>query len=120
RMKPLLKYISLLATIAALAIAGTASASHDATTAATQTVQVRDNSFSLASITIAKNDKIKFAWQNTDNDHNVKRKSGPAGVRSETEDGNYVYTKKFTTTGKYSLHCTIHPTQMKISVTVTK
>jgi plastocyanin len=119
-MKLSLKTLTLLAVGAMLALAGTASASHQAGAATTKTVKVRDNSYSRSSITIAKNDKIKFAWQNTNHDHNVTKKSGPASVHSQTQDGNYTYTKKFTTTGKYSLHCTIHPSQMKLSVTVTK
>jgi plastocyanin len=119
-MKLSLKTLLLLVIGAMLALAGTANATHEASTAATKTVKVSDNSYSRSSITISKNDKIKFAWQNTDNDHNVKTKSGPATVSSETEDGNYTYTKKFTKTGKYSLHCTIHPKSMKLSVTVKK
>lgn len=108
------KSITLAAIVVALVCAATASAS------VTRTIKVKDNSFSKTSITISKNDKIKFAWQNTDNDHNVKRKSGPASVSSKTEDGSYVYTKKFTTAGTYSLHCSLHASQMKLSVIVKK
>lgn len=115
-----LKTILLIAIAAALAVASTAGASSTVSTASTKTVNVRDNSYSRSSITITKNDKIKFAWKNTDNEHNVRKKSGPASVSSNTKDGNYEYTKKFTTAGKYSLHCTIHPSQMKLSVTVSK
>jgi plastocyanin len=119
------KYIAVVALAAAIAISCTGKSDTEASggnaeTAATKTVKVSDNSYSRSSITIVKNDKVKFAWQNTDNRHNVRKDSGPASVSSETRSGNYVFTKKFTKSGNYSLFCSRHPDDMQLSVKVKK
>jgi plastocyanin len=84
----------------------------------TPVVNVGDNFYSRSSVSVKKNKKVKFVWVDTDNDHNVTTKSGPTSFHSKTEDGDFSYTKKFTTKGTYKLHCTIHPTKMKVTVKV--
>lgn len=87
-------------------------------TAAAAIVNVGDNFYSRSSVTIKKNKRVKFQWVDTDHDHNVTTKSGPSSFHSKTEDGDFLYSKKFTKKGTYKLHCTIHPDSMKVTVRV--
>jgi plastocyanin len=88
--------------------------------AVTKSVKVTDNHWSRSSLTIHKNDKVKWNWQNTDNRHNVHSDSGPATFHSKTKSGDFSYSHKFTRTGTYSLFCSRHPDDMNMTVKVKK
>ena len=113
-MRKLSTFTAVVAAGAALAFASASAAS------VTKTVNVRDDSFSRSSLTIHKGDKVKFAWQDTSDKHNVTVDSGPSDFNSKTKRGNYTYTHTFGKTGTYTLHCTIHPESMIIKVKVKK
>lgn len=87
--------------------------------ATTHVVSVRDDSFSRSAITIARNDRVRWAWRGTADSHNVTSGGGnPARFHSRTRSGSYRYSHKFTRAGTYRLHCTIHPDLMRITVKV--
>ena len=87
--------------------------------AATRTVTIQDNSYSSSSLKLRKNDTILFRWGKPKHRHNVTSASGPATFHSRTTSSHsYSYAHKFTRTGTYSLFCTQHPTQMKLTVKV--
>ncbi|MBJ7347894.1 MAG: cupredoxin domain-containing protein [Thermoleophilaceae bacterium] len=85
--------------------------------ASTKSITLNDDFFSPGTLTIAKNDKIKFVWNETSHRHNVTVKSGPRSFHSSTKRSG-TYTKKFTTRGTYKIHCTIHSDKMKLTVKV--
>ncbi|MBI4898684.1 MAG: hypothetical protein HY827_10015 [Actinobacteria bacterium] len=87
--------------------------------AASRTVIVDDNTYSRAALTIHKNDSVVFDWGAPKNEHNVTADSGPAKFHSETTSSDtYRYVHKFRKTGTYSLLCTRHPSQMRMTVKV--
>ncbi|MBI5311428.1 MAG: cupredoxin domain-containing protein [Actinobacteria bacterium] len=112
-----LPVVMVVAALATVLLGG--SDSIGASTAATKVVTVDDNSYSRSSMTIRKNDKIKFNWGSPVNEHNVTSDSSPARFHSRTTSSDsYSYTRKFTKTGTYSLFCGVHPDDMKLKVRV--
>ena len=109
------KTIAVLAVVAAL----TAGIAASAFAATTRIVSVRDDSFSRSSMTIPRNDTVRWKWRNTGNDHNVRSgRSNPVAFRSQTRSGSYSYAHKFSKTGTYRIVCTIHPDTMRMTVRV--
>jgi plastocyanin len=63
-----------------------------------------------------------FRWPsgNYDN-HDVKLRSAPSGVRkwhSPVRRSGYTYRRTLRTAGTYKIICTLHPTQMRLTVRV--
>jgi plastocyanin len=79
---------------------------------------VTDNAFSRSSLTIHKNDSVRWSWKSTDNLHNVTVDRGPTSFHSKTRSGDYVYSHKFRSTGTWRLICTRHADDMRITVRV--
>ena len=77
--------------------------------AATKTVRLRDNVFAPRSVSIKRNDTIRFVWAGK-NPHNVLTRSRPRGaarvsIGTRTKGSA---RKRFTRRGTYRLHCSIH------------
>jgi len=86
---------------------------------ATKRVSVRDNVFAPKSISIKRNDLIRFVWTG-DNQHNVvttRRPRGAARVTIGTRRRGAV-RKRFTRRGTYRLLCSIHAPSMVMTVRV--
>ncbi|HEV7750253.1 MAG TPA: plastocyanin/azurin family copper-binding protein [Baekduia sp.] len=84
--------------------------------AATKSVQVKDNKFVAKSITVSKGTTVKWVWKGTA-PHNVKVTKGPAKFSSTTQvKGSY--SKKLTKAGTYTILCTIHAPDMKMTIKV--
>jgi plastocyanin len=84
--------------------------------AATKTVQVKDNKFVAKSITVSKGTTVKWVWDGKA-PHNVKVTKGPAKFSSTTQvKGSY--SKKLTKKGTYTILCTIHAPDMKMTIRV--
>lgn len=94
----------------------------------TKKVTVNDFYFGPSSVTIKKNDKIKWVWSAFNSaPHDVHLKQGPKGLKNKgtystktTAVTNAQFVKQFVTPGTYKYICTIHPTEMKLTVTVKK
>jgi plastocyanin len=84
--------------------------------AATKTVQVKDNVFAPTSITVARGTTVNWVWKGKA-PHNVKVTKGPAKFASTTQTKG-TFSKKLTKTGTYSILCTIHAPNMKMTVNV--
>ncbi len=111
------KTIAVFAAFAALTAGITASA----LAATTHTISVRDDSFSKSTITIPRKDTVSWKWRNTGSQHQVKSpSSNPVAFISSKRSGNYSFSHKFNKTGTYKIFCTVHPTEMKITVKVTR
>jgi plastocyanin len=91
-------------------------------------ITVADFYFGPSKATIKKGGTIKWVWAPTNVEpHDVHLKKGPKKLKKPgtystktTAVTNAVFKKKFETPGTYNFICTIHPTQMKLTVTVKK
>jgi len=118
---------AIAACAVALALLGVSGA---AAKAAPQPVKVTvaDFYFGPSAVTIKKGGSIKWVWSSLNAyPHDVHLKSGPKGLKKK---GSYStkttavtaarFEKRFETAGTYKYICTIHPTEMKMTVTVKK
>jgi len=91
-------------------------------------VTVADFYFGPASVTINKGGSVKWVWSSANAyPHDVHLKQGPKGLKQKgtystktTAVTNAQFKKSFPTPGSYKYICTIHPTEMKLTVTVKK
>jgi plastocyanin len=91
-------------------------------------VSVADFYFGPDSVTIKKGGSVKWVWAPTNVEpHDVHLKTGPKKLKQKgsystrtTAVTNAVFKKTFETPGTYNFICTIHPTKMKLTVTVKK
>jgi plastocyanin len=113
-------FAAFLALITALAIAAVPAAAdrQQASATAVKNVTVGDSFYSPSSISIKRNDSVRFRWNGTSRRHNVTVRTGPARFSSATRSGSYNFTRKFTSKGTYKLYCTLHPNTMKATVSV--
>jgi plastocyanin len=116
------------ACLALAALAGAATPAYGATAAKPKVVEVADFFFGPSTVTIRKEGKVKWAWAATNvESHDVHLKQGPKGLKKKatystktTAVTNATFVKAFPTPGSYRFICTIHPTKMKMTVTVKK
>jgi plastocyanin len=91
-------------------------------------VTVNDFFFGPDAVTIKKGGSVKWVWSELNSyPHDVHLKKGPNGLANK---GSYStkttavtaahFQKAFATPGTYKFICTIHPTEMKLTVTVKK
>ena len=91
-------------------------------------VTVADFYFGPSAMTIPKGGTVKWVWASTNYEsHDVHLKKGPKGLKRKgtystktTAVTNATFKHAFPTPGTYQFICTIHPTQMKMTVTVRK
>jgi plastocyanin len=99
---------------AALALAAAALVAAPATAAAPKPrkVTVADNYYLPAKLKVAKGTRITWKWGEEAFDvHDVKLKSGPAGVKkfhSEPGTAGFSYKRTLTKPGLYKIVCTLH------------
>ena len=91
-------------------------------------VTVADFYFGPDQVTIKRGSSVKWVWAASNTyPHDVHLKQGPKGLKHKgsystktTAVTNARFTRAFETPGTYRFICTIHPTQMKLTVTVLK
>ena len=87
-----------------------------------KTVKVGDYFLSPGKATVSPGTRITWKWLNTNGDtHDVKLKKGPRGVKkfhSEYASTDYSFARTLKKKGKYTVICTLHPTQMHQVITV--
>ena len=91
-------------------------------------VSVADFYFGPDAVTVKKGGSVKWVWASTNTEpHDVHLKKGPKGLKKPgtystktTAVTNAEFKKTFETPGTYNFICTIHPTKMKLTVTVKK
>ena len=94
RLRTLLALTVLLAAVSSVALA------------ATRTVLVRDNYYTVKTLSVGRGSKVTWRWAGYLR-HNVAVKSGPVKFRSRTQvRGTYSHT--FLQRGTYRLYCTLH------------
>jgi plastocyanin len=121
-----------LAALAVLALFGAtaASAKAPASASAAKTAQVSINDFFFGptDVTIKKGGSVNWVWSSANSyPHDVHLKQGPKGLKEKasystktTAVTNASFKKTFSTPGTYKFICTIHPTQMHLTVVVKK
>jgi plastocyanin len=83
--------------------------------ASTRSVALHDNYFSPRSVRIHRGSAVHWHWR-THNRHNV---TAVRGARFHSRTGtNVSYTHVFNRRGTYTIICTRHPTQMRMTVRV--
>ena len=98
----------------AVVVATTALLGVSAAGGATKVVRVDDNFFSRGTVTVNKNDYVKWRWVGQDT-HNVK---GP-GFRSAYKVTG-TYRRQFKRLGTFNVICELHPNTMKMRVKVVR
>jgi plastocyanin len=116
--------------LAAASLTGAAATSPAATTKKPKPVMVSvaDFYFGPNAVTIKKGGSVKWVWAAANTEpHDVHLKTGPKKLKNKgsystktTAVTNARFQKTFETPGTYKFICTIHPTQMKMTVTVKK
>jgi len=115
--------------VAAIAVAVAPSATAGAASATKpKLVSVADFFFGPDQVTIKKGGAVKWVWASTNTyPHDVHLKQGPKALKQKgsystktTAVTNARFTRIFETPGTYRFICTIHPTQMKLTLTVLK
>jgi plastocyanin len=117
-----------LACLAVVALSGAAAASAQAPPPKPARVTVNDFYFGPEQVTIKKGASVNWVWSATNSyPHDVHLKSGPSGLKQKGEYStkttavtNAHFKDTFTTPGTYHFICTIHPTQMHLTVVVKK
>jgi plastocyanin len=87
-----------------------------------KTVQVLDNYYLPAKLTVGKGSTITWKWPDdvSIDVHDVKLQKGPRGVKrfhSEPSASGYRYKRKLTVPGTYRIVCTLHE-EMKMTIKV--
>jgi plastocyanin len=111
-----------------LAVGPTTAASGARSAPAPKVVSVADFFFGPNEVTVKKGGAVKWVWASTNTyPHDVHLKRGPKGLAQKgaystktTAVTNARFERSFETPGTYRFICTIHPTQMKLTVTVLK
>lgn len=91
-------------------------------------VTVADFYFGPSAVTVREGGRVKWVWASTNYEsHDVHLKKGPKGLKRKatystktTAVTNATFKHAFPTPGTYNFICTIHPTTMKMTVTVKK
>ena len=118
----------MLAALLAFAVLGANAAGAQAPAAKPKLVTVNDFFFGPSSVTVKKGGSVKWVWSSANTaPHDVHLKSGPKGLKQKgsystktTAVTDAEFRKAFPTAGTYKFICTIHPTEMKITVVVKK
>ncbi len=87
-------------------------------------VQVEDNFYTPVKVTIKKGQQVNWIWsKNNFNTHTVTLIKGPKGVKKsqfksfQAAEGVH-WKRTFLKPGTYHFECTLHPTEMNMTVTV--
>lgn len=112
---------------AAVALSGAPAAPAAKPTPKPTTVTVNDFYFGPNAVTIRKGRSIRWVWSELNTyPHDVHLRKAPRGVKKALYSTKTsavtgaTFQRKFTTPGTYKFICTIHPTEMKLSVVVKK
>ena len=91
-------------------------------------VSVADFYFGPEKLTLKEGQSVNWVWAESNTyPHDVHLKSGPKGLKEKkaystktTAVTDAEFEKTFTTPGTYKFICTIHPTQMHMTIVVKK
>lgn len=119
----------IVACVAAVALIGaTAGGAASAPAPKPARVTINDFFFGPDAVTIKRGGSVKWVWSSLNAyPHDVHLKQGPKGLKKKatystktTAIAGAHFQKQFPTAGTYKFICTIHPSEMKLTVTVKK
>jgi plastocyanin len=118
-----------VAMVAVLALSGAAATAAQAPPKSKpKEVSVADFYFGPEKLTLKEGQSVNWVWAEANTyPHDVHLKSGPKSLKQKatystrtTAVTNAEFEKKFTTPGTYKFICTIHPTEMHMTIVVKK
>ena len=127
--------VSAVAVAAAFVLSGAVATAADAPQAKPKApkskpkeVSVADFYFGPETLTLKEGQSVNWVWAESNTyPHDVHLKSGPKGLKAKasystktTAVTDAEFEKMFTTPGTYKFICTIHPTQMHMTIVVKK
>lgn len=126
RMK--LKVLIPACCLAAVALSGAAPALAAAPKKPPVKVTVNDFYFAPTAVTIKKGRAVKWVWSSYNTyPHDVHLKQGPKGLKNKSRFSTTTtavtdahFQRTFEVPGTYKFICTVHPSEMKMTVTVKK
>jgi len=107
-LRPLAIGAAILALVALASACGGGDDSAPSTDANTFVVQISDDKFSPASLTVPKDTKVKWTWTGS-NPHSVVGKFGNKDVSSEQHRRSGSFELTLDTPGTYTYQCGVHP-----------
>jgi len=114
--------------VAAVALSGVTAASAQAPKQPPVKVTINDFYFSPTAVTIKKGRAVKWIWSSYNSyPHDVHLKQGPKALKNKgrfstttTAVTDASFQRTFEVPGTYKFICTVHPSEMKMTVTVKK
>jgi plastocyanin len=127
-LKRSLKVLVVVVTVFALTGAVATAANAPKKKGKPKEVSVADFYFGPETLTLKEGQSVNWVWaEGNTYPHDVHLKSGPKGLKEKkaystktTAVTDAEFEKTFTTPGTYKFICTIHPTQMHMTIVVKK
>jgi plastocyanin len=121
-----LRALTAVLCAAAVALSGVTAAAAQAPRKPPAKVTVNDFYFAPTAVTIKKGGAVKWVWSSYNTyPHDVHLKQGPAGLKNKSRFSTTTtavtdasFQRTFEVPGTYKFICTVHPTEMKLTVTV--
>jgi plastocyanin len=121
-----IRALAVVSCLAAVALLGVTAASAQAPKPPPTKVTVNDFYFSPTAVTIKKGRSVKWTWSSYNTyPHDVHLKKGPAGLKNKSRFSTTTtavtdahFQRTFEVSGTYKFICTVHPSEMKMTVTV--
>jgi plastocyanin len=123
-----LKFVVVVVAVFALSGAAATAAQAPQKKSKPKEVSVADFYFGPEKLTLHEGQSVNWVWAEANTyPHDVHLKSGPKSLKGKatystktTAVTDAEFEKKFTTPGTYKFICTIHPTQMHMTIVVKK
>jgi plastocyanin len=114
--------------VVAVALSGVTGATAQAPKKPPVKVTVNDFYFAPTAVTIKKGRAVKWVWSSYNTyPHDVHLKQGPKALRNKSRFSTTTtavtdahFQRTFEVPGTYKFICTVHPSEMKLTVTVKK
>ncbi|HWO84734.1 MAG TPA: plastocyanin/azurin family copper-binding protein [Solirubrobacterales bacterium] len=114
--------------VVAVALSGVTAAAAQAPKKAPVKVTVNDFYFAPTAVTIKKGRAVKWVWSSYNTyPHDVHLKQGPKALKNKARFSTTTtavtdahFQRTFEVPGTYKFICTVHPSEMKMTVTVKK
>jgi plastocyanin len=114
--------------VVAVALSGVTAASAQAPKKPPVKVTVNDFYFAPTAVTIKKGRAVKWVWSSYNTyPHDVHLKQGPKALKNKSRFSTTTtavtdahFQRTFEVPGTYKFICTVHPSEMKLTVTVKK
>jgi plastocyanin len=111
---------------AAVALLGVTAASAQAPKQPPVKVTINDFYFAPTAVTVKKGRAVKWIWSSYNTyPHDVHLKKGPAGLKNKSRFSTTTtavtdahFQRTFEVPGTYKFICTVHPSEMRMTVTV--